>query len=342
MNRKTIIKNSLFALVLLIVVMVVIFSINDFKLIIESFRTIKLEYIGYASILIIMYWIFWALSLFFILKKYKSKLSDLDNFLISSCDLFFNGITPFSTGGQPFQIYFMHRGGMRSSEATSAVMSKMIIYQIAIIFLGALALFIGYKRVSDNNNVFTIFVIVGFLINLLILIVLILTSTSIKIKNLVLKAFYLLGKIKILTKFVSAKYERFEAFLEEFQASFIMLFKNPLKLYISLFFQTISLLIMYFIPILFLKSLNIEISNNEIIYIISLSSLNYTFMSYIPTPGASLGAEFGFQTLLLTVSNVTSNIAVTVVLLWRFFTYYLSMLYGFVSYLILEHRLNKL
>ena len=99
---------------------------------------------------------------------------------------------------------------------------------------------------------------------------------------------------------------------------------------------------MYFIPVLLLMSMNIEITFNEMIYVVSLSSLNYTFMSYIPTPGASLGAEFGFQTLLLTISNVTSNIAVTVVLLWRLFTYYLSMLYGFICYLVLEKRLKNL
>ena len=230
---------------------------------------------------------------------------------------------------------------MRSSEATSAVMSKMIIYQIAIIFLAALSLFIGYNRVFNENNAFTIFVIIGFVINTSILILLILSSTSIRVKKWLLKLFNAFAKVKILTNFINSKNQKFECFLDDFQVSFILLFKNPLKLYFSLISQITSLLIMYFIPVLLLLSLNIEISFNDMIYIIALSSLNYTFMSYIPTPGASLGAEFGFQTLLLTISNVTSNIAVTVVLLWRLFTYYLSMLYGFISYLILEKRLSK-
>ena len=341
MNKKTIIKNSLFALSLLVVVMVVIFSINDLKLIVEAFKRIQIEYIIYSFILILLYWFFWAVSLFLIIKKYKTKISDLDNFLISSCDLFFNGITPFSSGGQPFQVYFMHRGGMKSSQATSAVMSKMIIYQIAIIFLGAIALFIGYERVFNENNVFTVFVIIGFVINTSILIILILSSTSIKVKKWLLKLFNVIGKVKILSKFINSKNQKFEVFLDDFQVSFIQLFKNPLKLYFSLLSQIVSLLIMYFIPVLLLMSMNIEITFNEMIYVVSLSALNYTFMSYIPTPGASLGAEFGFQTLLLTISNVTSNIAVTVVLLWRLFTYYLSMLYGFLCYLVLEKRLNK-
>ena len=148
----------------------------------------------------------------------------------------------------------------------------------------------------------------------------------------------MVGKVKILSKFINSKNQKFKMFLDDFQVSFIQLFKNPLKLYFSLLSQIVSLLIMYFIPVLLLMSMNIEITFNEMIYVVSLSSLNYTFMSYIPTPGASLGAEFGFQTLLLTISNVTSNIAVTVVLLWRLFTYYLSMLYGFICYLFSKNR----
>ena len=49
MNKKSIIKNSLFALSLLVVVMVVIFSINDLKLIVEAFKRIQIEYIMNVS-----------------------------------------------------------------------------------------------------------------------------------------------------------------------------------------------------------------------------------------------------------------------------------------------------
>ena len=115
--------------------------------------------------------------------------------------------------------------------------------------------------------------------------------------------------------------------------------KNPKCLYISLFYQTISLFCQFLIPYLLLRSfLNYEVS---IWYVISLSALNSAFASFIPTPGASGGAEYGLQVLLLTIGGVNVSAAAVVMIISRVFTYYLTMLFGAITYVVLDKKLVK-
>jgi uncharacterized protein (TIRG00374 family) len=339
MNKKTIIRNSILVVVLLLVVIGFIVFYNDFDQIVVAIKNIEIKYVIYSALATILFWVTWSLSLVFILKQYPSKLANADFFLVGCCDLFFNGITPFSSGGQPFQIYFLNKGSMKASNATSAIISKSIIYQVSLVLLSVFGLIIGYKKIVSEVNYFIILIISGISINLLILVILIVASTWKKSNKLFLKIFISFGKIKIFKKFVERKKATFERYLTDFQSSFINLIKNPKCLYISLFFQLMSMLLQFAIPYFLIKSfLNYDVS---ILYVLSLSALNSSFSSIIPTPGASGGAEYGLQVLLLTISGVTMSVAAVVMLISRVFTYYLTMLFGVVTYLILDKRLIK-
>lgn len=343
-NKSSLIKNSIFVVVLLIVVLVVIFSINDFSKIVENFKNLKLEYLFYSLGITILYLLTWSCSLFIILKKYKSKMNNTTLFLVSNTDLFFNGITPFSTGGQPFQVYSLTRGKMKASDATTAVMGKMIVYQVAIVIVSTFALFVSYNKVAHSTKNFIILVFIGYFMNLFVLLFLLLTSTCKWFKRLIMKLFNLIGKIKWLKGKMENKKEGFENYLSDFQSSFKNLLKHPISLLASLSFQILNLIFMFVIPYFLLRGMGITSNNNFylLIYVISLVALNSAFMCWLPTPGASGGAEFGLQTLLLTITGVNSGIALIVMLLWRFFTYYVTIIYGFISYLILERKIRKI
>lgn len=342
-NKKTVIRNSILVIIILLVVLVVILSLNDLTKIVQVLQSIDLRYLSYATLLTILYWITWSLSLTFIMINYKTKMKMFDCFLISGSDLFFNGITPFNSGGQPFQVYLMKKGGMKVSDGTSVVMTKTIIYQIAIVLVSTIALIIGYQRAS-TTDLFMILVFVGYFMNCFILVLLILLSTCKWAKRAFLGIFDLLGKIKPLKNFFANKRTSFIKYTDDFQKSFIALIKTPIKLLGSLLLQIFNLIIMFMITFFILKAINhdgFNISYSELPYVVSISAMNAAFMCWLPTPGAAGGAEFGLQTLLITVSGVTTEIAVSVLLLWRFFTYYLSMIYGLIVTLIVEHRLKK-
>ena len=55
---------------------------------------------------------------------------------------------------------------------------------------------------------------------------------------------------------------------------------------------------------------------------------------FIPTPGASGGIEIAFKQLFISITGVTPSVAVSGMILWRGFTYYLLMLFSFIIYIV--------
>ncbi len=74
--------------------------------------------------------------------------------LYSTADLYFSGITPSSTGGQPASAYFMVKDGIPAGAATATLLANLILYFVALMAVGLLAvitefrLFLGLRLVS--------------------------------------------------------------------------------------------------------------------------------------------------------------------------------------------------
>ena len=54
--------------------------------------------------------------------------------------LFFHGVTPFSGGGQPMEVYFLHKEKIGVTKSTNITLQNFIIYQIALVLVGVFAL----------------------------------------------------------------------------------------------------------------------------------------------------------------------------------------------------------
>lgn len=336
MNKKQIIKNVILVLALLLFTTIILLQFNDFEGIISEIKNINLSKFIIVLLILFLYWGTWGLSLNIIIRQKESELSKSNLFLISNTDLFFNGITPFSSGGQPFQLYAFSRGGCKASDATSSLLMNFIIHQLAINILCLFSLFY-YQEVAKEVDMFMLFIIIGFAINFLVLFLCI-TAAIPKIKNLYFKLFDILCKVKFLNKLLYNKKEGFISYVDDFQLSFNELCKKKSVLFKALLVRIICMLSYYSIPYLILISLNVNLGVDVFFYSLAISAFNFSIMSYVPIPGASIGAELGLQTLLLTIVGVNASLAITTIVIWRFLTYYLTMFYGFIMYLIFEKK----
>lgn len=50
--------------------------------------------------------------------------------------IFYSGITPSATGGQPVQLYYMNKDGNKGSDSTIVLMTVAVIYKIVLVVLG--------------------------------------------------------------------------------------------------------------------------------------------------------------------------------------------------------------
>lgn len=334
-------KKMIFPLICLIVVLVFIFSMNDINDIYDTLKNADGINILYAVGMLLLYFILWPLSLYTFTKLGKIKIKFIDVFLIGSTEHFFNGVTPFASGGQPFQAYAFKKKDVGYSESTGILLINYIIYQavITVMFLIAFILNVDYLK-SNVSNVYGI-MILGLVINILVLIIFIGIGCSKFVRNLFLKFIKLLAKIKFLTKTLEKRMLKIESYFNDYQEAFKYMSKNKLALLISTAIKVITMLVYYAIPFFVLRAVRVNVTYNDMFFIIAMTCFSICMTCWIPTPGASGGIELAFKTLFASIVGVTSTVAVSGMLVWRFITYYLLMLISLIAFIIFEALCKK-
>lgn len=339
---KKYLKNIIVVALILVALIVVILSTTDYKEVFKAIGNVKIGPMILALLMVVMYMGLLALSLHLIVRKKSDvKLKVMDSINIANSQHFYNGITPFQAGGQPLQFYYYNSKGMSKHRAASILVMNFVLYQLALSIISVIAMILYFGYLKSNVEGFMWAMLVGFVINTSILVGLILMGTSKAFKSLCVKLINLLSKIKFLKKILTNINLKMENFVETFQEGFKESFKDKFMLLGSLILKIISLIILFSMPYFAFLALGIEISITKICFIIGMSVFANVFMSYIPTPGASGGAEWAFKTVFITFDGITSISSVAGALIWRFFTYYLTIIIGFISVLFISRKKNN-
>ena len=142
-NKSNFFINILIILVVLVIVLY--FSLkDDYKTIINSILNMNLLWVLGAMILFCLYRVLIALSIYHLAKINGEKVRLTRCIQMSFIILFFHGITPFAGGGQPMEIYYLHNEKISVTKSTNIVLQNFIVYQIALVIIGLLALIYNY------------------------------------------------------------------------------------------------------------------------------------------------------------------------------------------------------
>lgn len=335
-KKNSLWKKMIFPLICLIVVLIFVFSMNDIDEIYQTLKNVDMLNILFAILLLLLYFILWPLSLYTFTKLGKINIKFKDVFLIGSMEHFFNGVTPFASGGQPFQAYSFKKKNVGYSESTGILLINYIIYQAVITILFLVAFIINVDYLKENvSNVYGL-MILGLIINILVLLVFVGLGCSKMVRNLFLKIIKLFAKIKFLKKPIEKRLPRIEEYFNNYQQAFKYMAKNKLALVISTIIKIITMLVYYAIPFYVLRAVGVAVGYNDFFFIISMTCFSICMTCWIPTPGASGGIELAFKTLFASIVGVTATVAVSGMLVWRFITYYLLMLISFIAFVIFE------
>ncbi len=326
--KKNMKRNAIIIFIITIIVMYFVLK-DDFTSIVDIFLKLDLKYIFIA-------FFFYFLSIFF--KAYvsyksvaeKEKYSLLESIKHNVITQFFNGITPFSTGGQPMEIYMLTKHGINANRGTMIILQNFIFYQIALVLLGLLAVSYNYAfHIFPNNTVLKNLVLLGFSINTLVAVGVILISISHKFTRfLVHKLISFFSYFKII-KNKEEKQNKWDKRLKEFHECAKSLRKRKMLFVGGVFFNLLSLVCLYIIPLFIAYSMSDFIGLNVMN---TLTSSAYVLLigAFVPIPGASGGIEYGFVKFF---GNFLSNSMTNAVLLvWRFITYYFGMIIGMIAF----------
>ena len=323
-NKKiTYIFNFLLSAIVLAIVLY--FSLKDnYQEIISTIFKMNYLWIFVAILFLIIYRLCASLGHYYIIKANNGKVSYLKCFQINLMILFFHGVTPFAGGGQPMEIYFLHKEGISVTKATNITLQNFIVYQIALILTGLFALI--YNRIFNvfpNDNLIKYLVVLGFLINTLVLVVTFILSFGKKTNKFIIeKGIHFLTKIKII-KDEQKVQDKCQKYLQSFHDNAMELKKNKKIVAFMVLINIIGLMTMYSMPYPILRGMGININIFKVI-----TAIAYVMIigSFVPIPGGTGGLEYSF--IFFFQYLISGSILHAAMLVWRLISYYFGMVLG--------------
>lgn len=242
----------------------------------------------------------------------------------------FNAITPLASGGQASQLAAMVQMGIEGGRATSVLMMKFIIYQLAVFVAYIWAFVSGYHLVVTKFSGIAILILLGFVLHVSSIIFLLAVMFAHDwTVNFVKWLMGLLAKFinpQKVAKWEKATMEKIATFYNESQK----LKQDKGRLVKAAGLTVLQLLCYYSIPFMTIQALGIHASW---LTVTETTLMIIMFMAVIPIPGASGGAEFSFQTLF-SMFITSSGQLVLGMFIWRFVTYFFGMILGIFGWII--------
>lgn len=249
---------------------------------------------------------------------------------------YYDSVTPAAIGGQPFQIWYMHKNaGIGKGMATTIPIIGMISNQIGFIIVASVAFLFG--SLSINNAVLMATACFGLLFYafwpIAILIATFLPSTTAELINLIVK---FLAKIHIVKdkekaiKKVSDGVNEYAKCVKQILKTRGLFLREVL---LSVCFHLLISMIPFFVLTAFGGAVDFLPC---LVTTIAVTSAVY----FVPTPGNAGAAE---GTFFVVFSALSSGYIFWAMLTWRFFSYYIYIIIGAIIYVRMhfEKKNNK-
>ena len=325
---KDIRKNTIILLLITGIVLFVILK-DHFVGIIETIKGMNYIYLFLAIIMYFLYLILKAYIIYLTINE-KNKVSFLEAIKHNIITQFFNGITPFSTGGQPMEIYMLTEHGISVGKATSITVQNFIYYQSALVIYGIIVvIYNSIFHIFPSAPVLRNLVLLGFVINTLVGILLFIVTLSTNFtKKVITKLFSWITKLGILKNKEKLE-EKIMLKLQEFHDSAKDIRKRKGLLVKGIVINLISLTALYIVPLFIVFGFR-DYTNLTVFNTLTASAYTLLVGSFVPIPGASGGIEYGFIKFF---GNFLSVVPLnSLLLVWRFITYYLAMILGAIIF----------
>ncbi len=334
--NKTLINLGIIAIIFVVLVGYMIIADGTANMI-NVVKKVELKWALVGLLCIFLYWFFEACSLHVIYKnKYKNQ-KFLNSFKLTMIAQFFNNITPFSTGGQPAQLIEMVKSKRVASDSAAILLAKFIVFQAVHVIYTAVILIFKFKYFKSILNNFVDLAIVGFSVNLAIIVVLILIGVNKKIVFNVLKPFYIiLSKFGIISN-LHEKLKKLRESTDEFHDKFKTLKNEKIVILKATFFTILQLTTFFVIAYTVYRSF--EYNNNVFFDMLSAQAFLTLIMAFVPIPGAGVVAEGGFY--IMFSSYFPQNEIKMAVLFWRIYTFYIPILVGGVITILFGSRIKE-
>lgn len=276
--------------------------------------------------LMVVYWVFESLGLHLAVSRFVPTQNPGDTFCATMIGQFFNCITPFSSGGQPMQAWYLVKKGVSLSFASCSLLIKFIVYQFVLTIYSALTLLLCFKSFAGRISSIGWLIFVGFGVNLLVITgLLCLGFLRRPTEKVLYGSVSMLKKVKLISEQAASKAkERIQKELMEFYEGFAQIRQDIGGILAMSALTAVQLTAFFLIPLCIFYAFGL--GKADVLLRICAGAFVLNFTSFIPLPGAAAGAEIGFHTIFSIF--FPTHILSVAILFWRLLTFYLPICVG--------------
>ena len=327
-KKKKIINAVTFAINIAVVVGILVFQLFNSK--VSSFdEIIRAGNFRWQFVFVII--IFFALIMFLdtwratmLLKQSTKRSRPFLCYKMNAIGRYYDCITPMSTGGQPFQVFYLNKHGVDAGTAISIPIARYVIFQIAWTIIGLFATVYSTICFGETNLV-SVASYVGFALNLLMIVGVWALSVGKIGKILVAKGLKLLSKMHIVKSYEKV-YDKVMDTVGGFQSTMKTYTKGFGRLLIFVLSNMLQLIIQYSIPFFIFLLLGGNPTMDIFVTIWVYAILVDLASGFVPLPGGTGMSEVAF-TLVLTPIFPEGTVFWGL-LIWRFMNYYIYLIQG--------------
>lgn len=329
MTSKSIFKNSILFIALIAITFFILFKDNSISNILESLRSVNIIYVFLGILCMFLFICCEGINIRRMLKLFSYNIS-IFRIKVFLCRFFFSSITPSASGGQPMQVYYMKKDGIKFSHSSLILLIELASFQFATITIAIISFMLNYDFIVNLNTAIKALIFIGIASNCIIFCFILVAIFS---KSFINKVIGLFLKIVSKIKFIDENKIKqiVEKEVKQYQDGAIFISNNKktvIKVVLTTFAQ---LSFMYSITFCVYKAFNL--SSFSFFTIFSIQSILFIAVSAIPLPGAVGSSESGFLTLFKTLFPATS--LSSAMLLSRGISFYLFVIIsGLIVFLI--------
>lgn len=265
-----------------------------------------------------------------ILHATTKKIRPLTSLKVSLLGRYYDNITPFATGGQPMQIYYLCKKGYSGGHSSAVIMIKYAFNTTAwlLIALVCMACNTGVLSSVENGSLLLIAGWIGWGINSLVPVFILTFVLMPKFARKLARGVVHIGHQMRFVKDEEKVLARAEGIVNDFRSAFIIMGRRPVHLVLVSLACLIDLSLTFALPYFIIKMLNgfsADAGFATMFEVMALNAYAAFSASVVPTPGNS-GALEGLLTMAF--SSMAGATLTWVVFTWRFAVYYLYIIIG--------------
>ncbi len=309
-----------------VVMMIYLFAVDGIENILNALGNINPVFLIVCMLFMVGYWLCESGTVHVMLKALYPEMKFWNTWLDTIIGQYFNCITPFASGGQPMQAYYLVKFGVPLGSGMTALLSRFIVYQFVLTIYSLFTLIFGFREFGEdlNKKGLMIFVFIGFIINTAVIIFLISIAVwkngTVKAANFIIS---FLAKIHIVKNPIKWRVY-FTREVNKFYKNFSFLKTNTGVIIKSCIFTFIQLTL--YLSISYMLYIGFGLEGASLLQIISYQAYVLMISSFIPLPGAMGAAEVGYAGFFGDIFG--KEYISTAMMLWRIFTFYMPILVG--------------